>query len=71
MAELFTYFFPSEKAYFDKRAKDGAESRFQGGIHFRSDNEAGLVLGRKVGTAVIRKVENDGADQSMRLTRAF
>lgn len=71
MAELFTYFFPAEKSYFEKRAKDGAESRFQGGIHFRSDNEAGLALGRKVGTAVIRKVSNDGADETARLSRAF
>ncbi len=70
-AELFTYFFPADKSYFDKRAKDGAESRFQGGIHFRTDNEAGLALGRKVGAAIIRKVSNDGADQSMRLTKAF
>jgi membrane-associated phospholipid phosphatase len=70
-AELFTYFFPADKSYFDKRAKDGAESRFQGGIHFRSDNEVGLALGRKVGAAVVRKVSNDGADQSMRLTKPF
>ena len=71
MAELFTYFFPAEKAYFDKRAKDGAESRFQGGIHFRSDNEAGLALGRKVGAAVIRKASSDGADETARLSKAF
>ena len=71
MAELFTYFFPAEKAYFDKRAKDGAESRFQGGIHFRSDNEAGLALGRKVGAAVIRKASNDGADETARMSKAF
>ena len=71
MAELFTYFFPAEKAYFDKRAKDGAESRFQGGIHFRSDNEAGLALGRKVAAAVIRKASNDGADETARMSKAF
>ncbi len=64
-AELYTYFFPADKAYFDKRAKDGAESRFQGGIHFRSDNEVGLDLGRKVGVAIIHRVRNDGADESV------
>ena len=66
MAELFSYFFPSDRAYFQKRAKDGAESRFQGGIHFRTDNEVGLELGRKVADVVIQKVKTDGAgDESM------
>ena len=64
MAELHAYFFPAEKAYFDKRAKDGAESRFQGGIHFRTDNEVGLEMGRKVGAMIIRKVRADGADDA-------
>ena len=66
MAELNSYFFPAYKSYFDKRAKDGAESRFQGGIHFRSDNDAGVVLGRKVGAAVVQKVKTDGADTSVK-----
>lgn len=67
MAELYSYFFPAEKAYFDKRAKDGAESRFQGGIHFRSDNEVGLEMGRKVGAMIIQKVRADGADNAVLL----
>jgi hypothetical protein len=62
IAELFSYFFPTDRAYFEKMAKDGAESRFQAGIHFRTDNEAGLTLGRKVALAVIQKVKTDGAD---------
>ncbi len=62
MSELYSYFFPAEKAYFRKRAKDGAESRFQGGIHFRTDNEVGLDMGRKIGAEIIRKVRMDGAD---------
>ena len=59
---LYSYLFPNDKALFQKVAKDGAESRFQAGIHFRSDNEVGLDLGRKVATAIIQKVKNDGAD---------
>jgi membrane-associated phospholipid phosphatase len=66
MAELYSYFFPAEKVYFQKKAKEGAESRFQGGIHFRTDNEVGLEMGRKVGAAIIQKVRNDGADGTMR-----
>jgi membrane-associated phospholipid phosphatase len=62
MGELYSYFFPAEKKYFQKKAKDGAESRFQAGIHFRSDNDTGLELGRKVAAVIIEKVRNDGAD---------
>jgi membrane-associated phospholipid phosphatase len=65
MAELYSYFFPAERALFEKRAKDGAESRFQGGIHFRTDNEVGLELGKKIGGEVVKKVRNDGADDEL------
>lgn len=65
MAELYSYFFPADKAYFEKRAKDGAESRFQAGIHFRTDNEVALVLGKKVADAIIEKAKADGADDAV------
>lgn len=62
MAELYSYFFPADRAYFQKKAKDGAESRFQGGIHFRTDNEVGLEMGKKVAAVIIQKVKNDGSE---------
>lgn len=62
IAELYAYFFPADKAYFQKKAKDGAESRFQGGIHFRTDNEVGLEMGKKVAAIIIQKVKNDGSE---------
>ncbi|HEY0356688.1 MAG TPA: phosphatase PAP2 family protein [Flavisolibacter sp.] len=58
-AEIYSYFFPADRAYFMKRAIDGAESRFQGGIHFRTDNEVGLDMGRKVGLAIIEKLKKE------------
>jgi hypothetical protein len=64
-SELYAWFFPEESANFRKKAKDAAESRFQAGIHFRSDNEAGLEMGRNVAGAVIEKVKNDGANKMM------
>ncbi|MFI5131803.1 MAG: phosphatase PAP2 family protein [Chitinophagales bacterium] len=64
ISEMYSYFFPAERAYFQKIAKDGAESRFQAGIHFRTDNEVGLELGRKVAARVIQKVKDDGADNN-------
>ncbi len=67
MGELYSYFFPADSAYFRQRAKEGAESRFQGGIHFRSDNEVGLEMGRKVAAAIIKKAKTDGADDAFML----
>jgi len=63
MAEVCSYFFPEEKELYRRKAKEAAESRFQAGIHFRTDNEVALELGKKVGAKVIEKVKNDGADE--------
>jgi hypothetical protein len=57
-SELYSHFFPADRAYFRRRAKDAAESRFQGGIHFRSDNEVGLELGRKIAEHVINELND-------------
>ncbi len=64
IGELYSYFFPADRAIFQKRAKEGAESRFFAGIHFRSDNDAGLALGQKIANEVIRKIQLDGADDN-------
>ena len=69
MSELFSYLFPADKASFQQRAKDVAESRFQAGIHFRTDNEVALDLGKKVAAAIIQRVKTDGADQDAVLAR--
>ena len=42
---------------------------FQGGIHFRSDNEVGLGMGRKVAAAIIKKERTDGADDELPLAK--
>ena len=65
MAELYSYFFPADRSYFQEKAKDAAESRFQAGIHFRTDNEVALVLGRKVADKIIQKVKMDGAGEML------
>jgi membrane-associated phospholipid phosphatase len=69
MGELYSYFFPAESAYFRKKATEAAESRFQAGIHFRTDNEVGLGLGRKVGNLIIQKVSNDGSANELTLEK--
>jgi hypothetical protein len=67
MAEVYSYFFPAEKELFLQKAKDAAESRFQAGIHFRSDNDVALELGKKVAVKVIQKVKTDGVDDDVTL----
>jgi hypothetical protein len=62
MAEVCSYFFPDEKDVFRQKAKEAAESRFQAGIHFRTDNEVALELGKKVAAKIIQKIKADGAD---------
>ena len=62
-SELYAWFFPADAAFFRKKAIDAAESRFQAGIHFRTDNEVGLELGRKVAAVVIQKAKSDGSDE--------
>jgi hypothetical protein len=63
-AELYAYFFPAESSYFREKAKEVGESRFQGGIHFRTDNEVALELGKKVANAIIQKVKGNEAAES-------
>ena len=69
MSELMSYFFPADQTYFRKRAKDAAESRFQAGIHFRTDNEVALELGRKVAGVIIQKAKTDGAGEGMMMVK--
>ena len=63
MCELYSYFFPADRPYFEQKAKDAAESRFEAGIHFRTDNEVALELGKKVAGKIILKVKTDGAGE--------
>jgi membrane-associated phospholipid phosphatase len=50
---VLEYFFPSDAKYFQQLAQDCADSRFYAGIHFRTDNEVGLKLGKEVGKFVV------------------
>jgi membrane-associated phospholipid phosphatase len=68
-AQLYAYFFPAEKEYFFSKAKEVAESRFQGGIHFRTDNEVAQELGKKVGAVIVEKLKSDGADDMLPLAK--
>jgi PAP2 superfamily len=47
-------FFPRQARELDAMAREAAISRLYGGIHFTSDNEVGLRLGRRVGRVAVQ-----------------
>jgi hypothetical protein len=54
-------FFPNRAPTLEAMAQEAAISRLYGGIHFRSDNEIGLQLGRRVGSAAVRAYDVSGS----------
>lgn len=53
IATALSFLFPQDKKLFHELARECSESRFEGGVHFRTDNEVGLEVGNKVGKQVI------------------
>ncbi|MEL7001765.1 MAG: phosphatase PAP2 family protein [Bacteroidota bacterium] len=54
IATTLSFLFPQDEQLFYDMAKECSESRFEGGVHFRTDNEVGLTVGNQVGGQVIR-----------------
>jgi len=50
---VLSYFFPADAKYFQQLAQDCADSRFYAGIHFKTDNETGLKLGKDIGKYIV------------------
>ncbi len=48
-AAVLEYFFPADAKQFNQLAQDCADSRFYAGIHFKSDNEIALKMGKELG----------------------
>jgi membrane-associated phospholipid phosphatase len=60
-AAVLGYLFPRDADYFTAQAREAGDSRLWAGIHFKSDIDAGLEIGRKVGERVIEYARNDGS----------
>jgi hypothetical protein len=58
---ILGYLFPRDADYFTAQAQEAGLSRLWAGIHFRSDIEAGLEIGRAVAQKVIEQAKNDGS----------
>ncbi|MCZ8251723.1 MAG: vanadium-dependent haloperoxidase [Hylemonella sp.] len=50
---VLSHFWPTEAPLLNAMADEAAVSRLWGGIHFRSDNDEGLKVGRAVGAEVV------------------
>jgi membrane-associated phospholipid phosphatase len=61
-ATILSYFFPADAKVFEAKGQEAAESRLYGGIHYRSDNDRGADIGKKVGDLAVSKLKQDGAD---------
>lgn len=55
-SEVLKKIFPASAEQLDAWAEEAAMSRLYGGIHYRHDNEEGLVLGRKIGQRVAARL---------------
>ena len=59
-SEVLGCLFPGYKNEFDKLANDIGMARLWGGVHWRSDHEFGLELGRAVGLCIIDQLNASG-----------
>jgi membrane-associated phospholipid phosphatase len=61
-AEVLSYLFPDHTADLQVWAKEAAESRVYGCIHYRFDSEEGLKHGKKIGEFAVQRGQADGAE---------
>lgn len=59
-AAVLAAFFPADATRLDAQAEEAALSRLYGGIHWRSDNEVGLQVGRRIGDLAVLRAGRDG-----------
>lgn len=62
-ATVLGYLTPARATDYDNMAKEASLSRIVSGIHFRSDCEEGLKVGKKVGEFFIARGKTDGSPQ--------
>jgi len=60
---VLSHFIPSRKTEYEAMALEASNSRMYGAIHYRSDCEKGLDLGKKVAAFAVNRAKTDGAEQ--------
>ncbi|MBC7949953.1 MAG: phosphatase PAP2 family protein [Chitinophagaceae bacterium] len=61
-ATILSHINPEKAEAYKAMASEASLSRMYGGIHFRSDCEVGLVVGRNIGNHAIQRARTDGAE---------
>jgi membrane-associated phospholipid phosphatase len=61
-ATILSHLLPSLSDTFNKYADEASMSRLYGGIHYRTDCETGLVVGKAIGQKAVDRALSDGAE---------
>lgn len=62
-ATFLSYLFPEKANHYEAMAQEASNSRMYGAIHYRSDCEVGLQMGKAIGNNTIARAQIDGADR--------
>lgn len=60
-AEVLAYLFPDRADFIRALGKEAGDSRIWAGIHYEMDNQAGVILGKKVAQKFIEWAQRDGS----------
>lgn len=60
-AEVLSYLFPDKATEVTAMAREAAESRIYGCIHYRFDSEVGLTHGKQIGSYGVLRGQSDGS----------
>ena len=60
--DVMAYLFPEDAKLFAAKAREAADSRVWGGIHFPLDGSEGLRVGHRIAALVVARARTDGAD---------
>jgi hypothetical protein len=61
-AEILGHIIPERKTAYGEMALEASLSRMYGGIHYRSDCEKGLDVGKNIGIFAVQRALTDGAE---------
>ncbi len=61
--EIMAHLFPDSAKLFRARAREAADSRIWGGIHYPKDGSEGLKIGRQIGRLAVMRARSDGAER--------
>ena len=61
--EVLAHLFPQDADLWRAKAREAADSRVFGGIHYPLDGTEGLRMGRRIGELVVAHARTDGAER--------